>query len=100
MSVPECTVILGGGVAGHRCAWELRRLGYTGKVSLISAEEYAPYDRTLLSKDVLKGNPSVELSGQNAYREKEIDLMLGLRANRLDPQSNSLELSDGTTQRF
>src|SRR5512140_2269721 len=38
-------VVLGGGAAGHSAVETLRREGYTGGITLVSADPSAPYDR-------------------------------------------------------
>lgn len=43
-------VIIGGGPSGLSAAETLRQAGYTGKITIISAEKNLPYDRTILSK--------------------------------------------------
>lgn len=47
--------ILGGGAAAAAAAKELRTLGFSGRLVMISREERGPYDRTLLSKMYLSG---------------------------------------------
>ena len=49
-------LIIGGGVAAMRCGLQLRRQGYEGSVRMVSAEATPPYDRTLVSKDLLPGD--------------------------------------------
>jgi NADPH-dependent 2,4-dienoyl-CoA reductase/sulfur reductase-like enzyme len=49
-------VIIGGGAAGFAAADALRKAGWSGEISLLSADEEAPYDRTLLTKDYLDGH--------------------------------------------
>jgi nitrite reductase/ring-hydroxylating ferredoxin subunit len=44
-------VIVGGGAAGLACANELRRLGFSGGITMVSADRYPPCDRPNLSKD-------------------------------------------------
>src|SRR6201991_2176888 len=44
-------VILGGGAAGFAAAQRLRELGYDGRLTMISADADAPYDRPNVSKD-------------------------------------------------
>lgn len=48
-------VIAGGGPAGTAAATELRRLGFAGGITVLSAEPDAPYDRPACSKDILTG---------------------------------------------
>jgi NADPH-dependent 2,4-dienoyl-CoA reductase/sulfur reductase-like enzyme len=85
-------------VAAQRCAFALRRLGFEGAVELVSAELEAPYDRTLLSKDLLAGDelaPCVPLSPESAYADEGISMRLGVRAVRLDAGGSRVVLSDG-----
>jgi NADPH-dependent 2,4-dienoyl-CoA reductase/sulfur reductase-like enzyme len=49
-------VIIGGGAAGLNCAETLRQSGFTGKITLVSAEKVLPYDRTLLTKTLPFGD--------------------------------------------
>ena len=93
----ERIVVLGAGAAGHSCAFALRRLGYEGALELIGAEPVAPYDRTLLSKDMLHSeDDAFALSGDDAYDEAGIALRLGAECVRLSPADRQLLLSDGT----
>lgn len=46
----ETYVIVGGGPAGLSAAETLRRCGFTGRIQVISNENFLPYDRTILSK--------------------------------------------------
>ena len=54
-SPPASVVIIGGGGAGLVAADTLRREGYDGPISMISADDDPPCDRPNLSKDYLAG---------------------------------------------
>lgn len=57
-------VVVGGGLAGVRTCEELRRQGYSGAVTLVSAETGPPYDRPPLSKGrdgVLRADLRIDL---------------------------------------
>ena len=56
----QSIVIVGGGPAGHAAAETLRNEGYTGKLTLVSADLAPPVDRPNLSKDYLAGNAPEE----------------------------------------
>src|SRR5207244_2896126 len=56
----EHIVIIGGGAAGAFAARELRRLGFGGRVTIVSRDERLPYDRPNLSKDYLAGKAPQE----------------------------------------
>src|SRR5579872_1793486 len=73
-------LIIGGGAAGFAAAEMLRREGYGGKLTMISADEAAPYDRPNLSKDYLAGTAPedwIPLRPDSYYAENGIDLRLG-----------------------
>src|SRR5436305_12218695 len=44
-SSPASVIIVGGGAAGNAAAEMLRREGYDGQVTMISADEFVPYDQ-------------------------------------------------------
>jgi 3-phenylpropionate/trans-cinnamate dioxygenase ferredoxin reductase component len=75
-------VVVGAGLAGVRAVAELRTLGYSGHILLLSAEEEAPYDRPPLSKAVLAGAAPERLE-PDWYAGAE--LWSGVRALRLRP---------------
>ncbi|HWG03356.1 MAG TPA: FAD-dependent oxidoreductase [Trebonia sp.] len=62
MTYPERTLVTGAGLAGLRTVAELRKRGYAGRITLLGAEDRAPYDRPPLSKTVLTEgvDPSLE----------------------------------------
>ena len=90
--------ILGTGAAGSAAAEQLRREGFAGKIVLLGPEKELPYDRTLLSKFFLTsemGAKDLALRDKSFYDRLQIDLRLGVAAEKLDPTSKTVFLSDG-----
>ncbi len=91
-------VILGAGAAGNAAAEMLRRRGYQGRVLMIGAEPDRPYDRPNLSKDYLAGTAQDEwipLRAPAFYVDREIELLMGVRAAAIDPEARAVRLDDG-----
>ncbi|HYD09128.1 MAG TPA: FAD/NAD(P)-binding oxidoreductase [Acidimicrobiales bacterium] len=79
--------IVGGSLAGLRCAQALRSKGYDGTITLHGEEHVAPYDRPPLSKQVLSGEWSADripLADDATYEKLSIDLRLGHRVESYD----------------
>jgi 3-phenylpropionate/trans-cinnamate dioxygenase ferredoxin reductase subunit len=101
--VSDGIVIAGGGLAAQRCTETLRAKGYDGPIRIVCAEPHPPYDRPPLSKELLAGDlPSeaVALRPRGWYEERGVDLLLGTRAERLEPAERRLALSDGRALRY
>ena len=99
----ERVVIVGGGAAGLACANELRRLGYAGAITMLSADRDAPVDRPNLSKDYLAGNAPEDwlpLRGEDYYRQVDIDLRLNTSVTAIDPKARKVTLGNGDTLPF
>jgi NADPH-dependent 2,4-dienoyl-CoA reductase/sulfur reductase-like enzyme/nitrite reductase/ring-hydroxylating ferredoxin subunit len=97
-SLPASIVIIGGGAAGNMAAETLRREGYQGPVTIISADTDAPYDRPVLSKDYLAGHAPedwVPLRSPEFYAEQKIDLRLGTHVSGIDVAKKTLHLETG-----
>ena len=97
--MPPHVVIVGGGPAGLEAARAYRETGGEGGVTLISADEFAPYNRPPLSKDFLRGESDesdLPLEEGGFYKSNEIDVLLDTRATALRPHQHRLTLSDGT----
>jgi NADPH-dependent 2,4-dienoyl-CoA reductase/sulfur reductase-like enzyme/nitrite reductase/ring-hydroxylating ferredoxin subunit len=100
---PKSIVIIGGGAAGFAAADMLRKEGYDGTVTLISADESAPCDRPNLSKDYLSGQAPEEwipLRPPDYYADQHIDLVLNARVTALDTRKKQIQLQNGKTYQF
>ena len=95
---PGAVVIVGGGAAGNAAAEMLRREHYTGRITMLSADDSAPYDRPNLSKGYLAGGAPedwIPLRSTDFYREHDIDLRLSVQVTAIDTASRQVTLSDG-----
>ena len=93
---PESVVIVGSGAAGAAAAEMLRRLGYTGSVSMIGLE--APVDRPNVSKDYLAGTAPEDwmpLRSPDFYEKHDITLITGVEVTGIDIGSRTIALDDG-----
>jgi NADPH-dependent 2,4-dienoyl-CoA reductase/sulfur reductase-like enzyme len=93
-------VVVGASLAGVRAAETLRTNGFEGSITLVGDELHLPYDRPPLSKKVLAGEwepDRIGLRKGDEYGVLELDLRLGMRAERLDPVGRVVHLSDGST---
>ena len=100
---PSSIVIVGGGAAGVAAAEMVRRRGYEGPVTLISADADPPVDRPNLSKDFLAGEAQddwIPLWGNDFYEEHRIDLLLDRRVSAIDTAKRSVRLEDGSDHAY
>ena len=78
-------VIIGASLAGLRAAEKLREEGFTGSLTVVGDEPYAPYDRPPLSKQVLLGLAPADTTGLPMRQDPKAHWRLGVRATGLDP---------------
>jgi len=100
---PSSVVIVGGGAAGLAAADMLRREGYDGPLTIVSADASPPVDRPNLSKDYLAGTAQEEwipLRSSDYYRDRRIDLLLNSRVSSLDTKRRRILLEDGEELEF
>ena len=91
------TIIVGGGGAGFMTAHQLRNTGYAGKITLISKEAKAPYNRPLLSKAFLAGNMPEEkllLGGMDWAQKNNIELRLNQVVSEVLPNECTIVMTD------
>jgi 3-phenylpropionate/trans-cinnamate dioxygenase ferredoxin reductase subunit len=91
-------VIVGGGPAGLATARAYRRTGGLARVTILTSEPYAPYNRPPLTKEFLRGEASREdlpLESDGWYGENSVQLRLSVVVARLDRNDQTVELDDG-----
>ncbi|TWE17187.1 NAD(P)/FAD-dependent oxidoreductase [Kitasatospora atroaurantiaca] len=86
------TVVVGGGMAGHRLAQQLTSLG-EHEVLLLAEEEHPPYNRVLLA-EVLAGRYAPEIAALAAL-PAQVDRRQA-RVVRIDPEQRRVLCDDGS----
>jgi NADPH-dependent 2,4-dienoyl-CoA reductase/sulfur reductase-like enzyme/nitrite reductase/ring-hydroxylating ferredoxin subunit len=91
-------VIVGGGAAGFAAAEMLRRRGYDGALTMLSAEAATPIDRPNVSKDYLAGTAPeawMPLKDDGFYADHRIDLWVETPVTGIDPEARVVETAEG-----
>jgi 3-phenylpropionate/trans-cinnamate dioxygenase ferredoxin reductase subunit len=89
-------VIIGGGQAASQVAISLRQKNFTGDISILSSEEYHPYQRPPLSKKYLSGELDSErlyLKPKKFYEDQNINVMLNSYVEEIDRSNSKLTFS-------
>ncbi len=84
---PRSVVIVGASLAGGTAAGVLREDGYDGSLHLIGAEDEPPYERPPLSKELLRGEATLEdglVRPVPWYEEHDVDTRFGTRVAQID----------------
>ena len=92
-------LIVGAGHGGAQTAIALRQNGFAGSIALLGEEPDPPYERPPLSKEYLAGERPFErilLRPESFWRERDVTLLLGRRASRVDPQARTVMTTRGT----
>jgi NADPH-dependent 2,4-dienoyl-CoA reductase/sulfur reductase-like enzyme/nitrite reductase/ring-hydroxylating ferredoxin subunit len=98
-NMPNSVVIVGGGAAGNAAAEMLRREGYSGRLTLLSAVDALPCDRPNLSKGFLAGtapDSSNPLRSAAFYQQHKIDLRMNANVVAIDTVARNVQLADGS----
>ena len=77
MPGPARVVLVGGGLAAAKTAQSLRKRGYEGELTLLTAEPHRPYERPGLSKGYLNGSEARDalfVHDADWYRQQGVDL--------------------------
>jgi NADPH-dependent 2,4-dienoyl-CoA reductase/sulfur reductase-like enzyme len=98
VSVPDSVLVVGASAAGLTTAEALRRKGYEGRLTLLDAENYLPYDRPPLSKQVLAGDwdlDRAQLRSPEALVALDAEFVLADPAAGLDVAARTVHTASG-----
>lgn len=101
--LPRSIVIVGGGPAGNAAAETLRREGFGGRITLLSADRALPCDRPNLSKNYLAGTVPeawLPLRSSKFYREHAIDVHIDARVTAVDTARREVAVADGSRHSY
>jgi NAD(P)H-nitrite reductase large subunit len=91
-------VIIGNGPAGISAAQAIRNADKNAKITIVSDEEIECYGRPLISY-YLSGKideQNIFYKPKNFYKKEKIELLLNVRAEKIDAKSKKISLSNGS----
>ena len=89
-------VIVGGGPAGASAAEALRQSGFTGEIIILTAEDQLPYDRTILTKNMLKVEPKgIAIRSQENYDNLSIQVKTKTQVTGILTDKKIVQTSSG-----
>ena len=93
-------LIVGAGHGGAQAGLMLRQLGFTGTVAMLGDEPELPYERPPLSKEYMAGDKTFDrilIRPESFWSEKQIDMILNSRVEKVDPAAKTVTCTDGRT---
>lgn len=95
-------LIIGGGIAGTTAAETIRENDPMGSIAVIGDEKYPLYSRLSLFDWICDESygDKIFLRNLNQYKEKNINLLLGARVEKIDVTKKEVYLSDGQVLKF
>lgn len=87
-------VIIGGGIAAVSAAEAIRMRDETGKITVLSSENYLPINRPMLTKDLAKikrVDPELYIHEKEWYDKLKIELKIGQTVVRIDLNMKEIE---------
>jgi 3-phenylpropionate/trans-cinnamate dioxygenase ferredoxin reductase subunit len=91
-------VVVGASLAGATAVTALRDRGYDGALTLIGGEDEPPYERPPLSKELLRGEATLEdafVRPPGWYEEHDVDARFGTRAAQIDVRDREVVCAGG-----
>ena len=99
MSNSDPIVIVGGSLTAARAIEAIRESDQETPIVLVGKENRLPYERPPLSKGVMLGNDPEDVAFTHPrewYDDNNVELRLGITADRLDTANRTVTLSDGS----
>ncbi len=93
-------VIIGAGQGAGQAAASFRQEGYEGELIILGDEAFPPYQRPPLSKQYLSGTMPLErvfVRAEKFYADKNIDLRLNTRVEKLSVEDKTVTTTEGET---
>jgi len=94
--MPGTYLIVGASLTGAKAAQTLRDEGFDGRIVLVGDDPHRPYERPPLSKGYLQGQEDADAAyvhEADFYADQRIELLLGVRAARIDRDAHEVVLS-------
>lgn len=88
-------LILGGGAAGVAAAEAIRERDATGRVTIVTDEDVAPYNRPMLTKSFDAGDASLPVHPDAWYLEQHIEVLPGVTVDKLDAAQKTVTMAGG-----
>ncbi|QOV35730.1 FAD-dependent oxidoreductase [Streptomyces ferrugineus] len=101
MAAPS-VVVVGAGQGGTETAAALRGRGFSGRITLVGAEDALPYQRPPLSKGYLTGGTPADelpLRPRSFFAAQDIELVTGTPVTAIDPDGMRISLAQGGGRR-
>ncbi|KAG8756174.1 hypothetical protein FRC12_010665 [Ceratobasidium sp. 428] len=94
-------VVVGGGSGGLFTIESLRENGYTGSITLLSKEEYAPIDRTKLSKALITDPSKIEWRKPDVLKSRYgVNFRSGTVVTAVDPSAKTVTINGSETLKY
>jgi len=93
-------VVVGGGSGGLGAIEGLRAGGYSGKITVISAEPHLPIDRTKLSKALITDLSKIEWRSSDFFKEGDVEFVTGQSVKSVDFKSKKVTSENGKSYSY
>ncbi|KQS26021.1 uncharacterized protein Dere_GG12653, isoform B [Drosophila erecta] len=93
-------IVVGGGPSGAVAVETIRQEGFTGRLIFVCREDYLPYDRVKISKAMNLEIEQLRFRDEEFYKAYDIELWLGVAAEKLDTAQKELHCSNGYVVKY